>query len=618
MGKRPNVQPRAGHTKHLGVTFIALLALLGVSLPAGATQAETREQPTDAYIVLLEPTARVAAVAERLEDASAFQTDGVYSHAIDGFSAELTATQVDELERDPAVESVVRDGILRAAGGEVPVATGDTVPTGVRRIGTGSLTGVHGKSTAGVAVLDTGVDPGHPDLVVGEGKNCVEPGVPPSDVNGHGTHVAGTIAARNNGSGVTGVAPGTPIVPVKVLDDEGWGTWSDVICGIDWVTATRTDSDPTNDIHVVNMSIGGPGYPVEPCATTPDALHRAICRSTATGVNYVVAAGNDAWDFDHPDVPDVPAAYPEVLTVTAVSDADGSPGALGGAPGCDQTESDDERATFSNYAESDLGASHTLAAPGVCIRSTTPGGTYGTWSGTSMAAPHVAGVVALCVAEEGRVGSCNGMTPRQTIDFLVAEAEGASLSETRGFYGDPNLPIAPERYGYMVTLPAAPQPPEVVGAELFRAHVARVRLDHGTAERRVSAQRRRSATQELRRNDGSRYSIVANGRGRVAWKATFADVPPDAERMKIRHRGASTKRCAMTLSVRKATTGRWKALATWANTRTEKARSIGVANIASIRSAEGDVLVRLKCRSTRAFTSRTNVLRLDYAVGTPG
>ena len=109
---------------------------------------------------------------------------------------------------------------------------------------------------------------------------------------------------------MVGVAPGTKVYAAKVLAGDGSGTTSQVICGIDWVTSTRTDSDPSNDIAVANMSLGGSGPPVGSCATTTDPQHRALCASTAAGVSYVVAVGNDGWDFDYAAEPDTPAASP--------------------------------------------------------------------------------------------------------------------------------------------------------------------------------------------------------------------------------------------------------------------------------------------------------------------
>src|SRR3954464_7645938 len=121
--------------------------------------------------------------------------------------------------------------------------------------------------------------------------------------------VAGLIGAKDNGFRVVGVAPAVRLSAVRVLNDNGMGTVANIICGIDWVAATRTDADPNNDIAVANMSLGGKASSPDDgqCGTTKkqDPLHQAICRSTAAGVTYVVAAGNESVDMQT----HVPAAY---------------------------------------------------------------------------------------------------------------------------------------------------------------------------------------------------------------------------------------------------------------------------------------------------------------------
>jgi subtilisin family serine protease len=429
--------------------LVALAAAPGAQASAGGGQVREADAIPGRYVVLYERSvgstgARTRALQERV----GFDAGLRYRAAVGGFAAELSPTEADTLEATPGVDLVSPDRPVSALAAE-PLAPGDSVPTGVARIEAATAATVS-STGANVAVIDTGIDLDHPDLDARDGVNCVQPGTPAEDDNGHGTHVAGTIAAENDGAGVVGVAAGAPAYAVKVLDADGSGAWSQLICGIDWVTATRTDADPGNDVAVANMSLGGLGDPVGTCATTSDALHRAICRATDAGVVFAVAAGNDAWDFDYAPVPDIPAAYPEVLTVTALADSDGAPGGEGAPPACRPDESDEHPASFSNFALTAAGEEHTIAAPGVCIRSTWPGGGYRTLSGTSMATPHVAGALALCVGGPGSPGPCSGMTPGEVADWLRGEAEDRSLLDALfGFIGDP-LNLLDERiYGFL-------------------------------------------------------------------------------------------------------------------------------------------------------------------------
>jgi subtilisin family serine protease len=307
----------------------------------------------------------------------------VYRHALLGFSFRGSAAAAQALTRNPDVLQVVADRELRAVG--------ETLPWGIKRIDAlhPEAPDAHeaGFTGAGVSIgiLDTGIDLDHPDLNVdvARGLNCMGSG-PPEDGHGHGTHVAGTAAAVRNGDGVVGVAPDAVVVPIKVLDDSGVGTDATVICGIDYLTALATDGDPTNDIAVANMSLGEQGAAGN---CTDGGLHEAMCESIAAGVTYVVAAGNSSIDASG----FVPAAYPEVITVSAMVDLDGEPG---GAAGCYLfIYCDDDFAFFSDY-----GAVVDVIAPGVNIYSTWMGGGYRASDGTSMAAPHVAGVAALVKA----------------------------------------------------------------------------------------------------------------------------------------------------------------------------------------------------------------------------
>ncbi len=426
------------------LTFNGVLALAALAVSAAGTGSAHAATPPSGviagrYIVMYAPTVRdPAAATSRRERSSGFHARFRYTQALKGFAATLSDDQVRALRADRDVAEVHPVRRLTATG-VVALSAHETVPAGIRRIEASTSTTARQASSVNVAVIDSGVDLDHPDLNVSDGRNCVtsEPG-PSDDANGHGTHIAGTIAARNNGAGVVGVAPDTKIVAVKVLDASGQGGEDQLICGIDWVTSTRTDADAANDIAVANMSLGFTDTSaMRSCARDP--LRRAICASTSSGVTYVVAAGNDARAFDSTSTPDLPAAYPEVLAVTALADSDGRPGGLG-ATTCDG-QSDDHPASFSNFATSTDGQAHTIAAPGDCILSTYRGGAYARLSGTSMAAPHVTGTIALCLGEAGADGPCTALTAAQIVQTMRADArERLTIDPVFGYLPDPAKP----------------------------------------------------------------------------------------------------------------------------------------------------------------------------------
>jgi subtilisin family serine protease len=324
------------------------------------------------YIVVLRSTATPRTVADRHADRYGAHVNGVWSHALDGYAATMTAAEAARLKTDPSVALVQPDVMLHI--------NPQTIPTGIRRIFATNnpnldIDGLDdARIDVDVAVIDSGTM-SHPDLNVVSRANCSTGACVTgtgNDDNGHGTHVGGTIGAIDNADGVVGVAPGARLHSVKVCNAAGQCPNSAIVAGVDYVTARAST------IEVANMSLGGPG--------TNTALAQAITRSVNAGVVYAVAAGNNAQNAAGFS----PANHPDVITVSALADSNGIPGGGGGALPCRPTSQDDVLADFSNF-----GTTVEVAAPGVCILSTWNNGGYNTISGTSMASPHVAGAAAV-------------------------------------------------------------------------------------------------------------------------------------------------------------------------------------------------------------------------------
>lgn len=319
-----------------------------------------------------------------------------YRHVFSGGAMLLpSAAAVAAVAQDPRVEGIDLDMPVsygKPAPGPSPIPAPQKEPTGYKLIGA-NATSNEGAGVR-VAVIDTGVDVSHPDLAanldLSLAKDCVgENSLPADDLNGHGSHVAGTIAALNNTIGSIGIGTEIKVVPVKVLNRRGSGSWSTVICGIDYVTANA------GSIQVANMSLGGSGSECSTSGCTKTALQIAVEASVAAGVTYAVAAGNEGANASTK----VPAAYDAVITVSAYSDADGVLG------------TGDSWPSFTNF-----GADVDLAAPGVNIFSTWKDGGYNTISGTSMATPHVAAAAALYLS------LAPGSTPEQVKAALLGTA----------------------------------------------------------------------------------------------------------------------------------------------------------------------------------------------------
>lgn len=406
-------------------TAISVFILASV-LTTGLTHAKTaissnREEivkssekiiPDQYIVVYKDSVSNPDSVTDELEKLHVHKSKIRFSKALKGYSALLTQDTLEKIKKDPRVAFITEDREITLLTHKRPkptrtstptrtptplysptpattktptptptiAITTQTVPSGVSRIG---LNATNEGSGVGVAILDTGIDLDHPDLAANiiANKSCISGAPTGDDDQGHGTHVAGTVAALNNSIGVLGVAPQAKLIAVKVLNSQGSGSYSTLICGIDWVTANAS----AYNIKVANMSLGGGGSSDNNCGNTnSDALHLAICRSRDAGITYAVAAGNSASNA----ATTVPAAYNDaVITVSALADSDGQSGGLGSNTSYGQ---DDTFASFSNY-----GSSIDFGAPGVDILSTKRGGGYTTMSGTSMATPHVAGAAAL-------------------------------------------------------------------------------------------------------------------------------------------------------------------------------------------------------------------------------
>jgi PKD repeat protein len=374
-------------TRYRSVQTLLVVVMMILGLAAAGASATVERH---SYLVVLEPgSGAPETVAGELAGTHGGEVGFIYQHALQGFSVTMTERAAAALSRNPRVAYVELD---RAAS----IAVQET-PTGIERVfaATNPALDIDGiddlRVDVDVAVIDTGVDFEHPDLNVVGGVDCAGGGpfggscsTGGDDDHYHGTHVAGTIGAIDNGDGVVGVAPGARIWSVKVLNQRGSGYTSWIVAGIDWVAANA------GTIEVANMSLGGSGF--------SQAEYDAIQGAVNKGVAFVVAAGNSSASAANYS----PAAFDNVLTVSALADFDGIAGELG-SPGC-RTDEDDSFANFSNY-----GDPVDIIAPGVCILSTFPveQGSYGTISGTSMASPHAAGALALLASSSNPVNAAD-------------------------------------------------------------------------------------------------------------------------------------------------------------------------------------------------------------------
>lgn len=395
-------------------------ALIGTFKPTSNAFADS-----PGHIIVFKKHVDVNKEARKLSKSLGIKANKAFKHALKGIYVKKDLSQglLKALAKNPNIAYVEKNGTVKKIA--------QTTPFGIDRADAEKVVSIDGVDDAvdiDVAILDTGISSTHPDLRINREMSVAvidtRSGPPRNrgisfssaesdwtDRDGHGTHVSGTVAAIDNAGGVVGVAPGARVSAVKVLNDDGSGSYAQVIAGIDYVTANAST------FSVANMSLGGP---------TSQALNDAVKNAVNAGVVMVVAAGNEAQNASLSS----PASEPSAITVSALADSDGKPAGLG------QDSSfgpDDTLASFSNF-----GSVVDIAAPGVDIRSTFLNGGYATYSGTSMASPHVAGAVALYIAANGRDLNDDGVVDGQD-SALVSDAlknSGWKDGDVEYFSGD--------------------------------------------------------------------------------------------------------------------------------------------------------------------------------------
>ena len=401
---------RSGGRHRVLVGLVAVLSLVVSATAAASPHAAPVAQPQaggtvvpGSYIVTLDD-GHPSVVAQQHARQHGAQVTHVYEHALLGYAARMSASAAQQVARDPRVASIEPE--------RLETIQAQTLPTGIDRIETDQNPKVTTNGTGvsvpiDIAVIDTGILANHPDLNVAGGRNFTG-GNPNNwgDNNGHGTHVAGTIGAIDNGIGVVGVAPGARLWSLKVCPNSTCST-SAIVAAIDWMTNEKT-KDNGIDFAAANFSISSADTTLScnSSGTGVNATHTAICGAVNSGIVFVLAAGNNNR---------VKNAYPESFSVAAIADFDGKAGGAG-SPTC-RNDVDDRLAGFSNY-EGNI----KIAAPGVCILSTWNDGGYHTISGTSMAAPHVTGAVALYLHANGADPAESAAGVKELEDAIIGAA----------------------------------------------------------------------------------------------------------------------------------------------------------------------------------------------------
>jgi len=382
----------------VGIIFALLLSLIGSATTVAA-------QPPEMVKVFIAFDRQPGANEEAIVHGAGGNIKYTY-HLVPAIAASVPAAAIQGLSRNPRITTI--ESIIRVYAVDAELDN----TWGVKRIGAGIVHDA-GNKGAGVkiAVIDSGIDYTHSDLDANYagGYDFFNSDSDPMDDNGHGTHVAGTIAAEDNGTGVVGVAPAVKIYALKVLGADGSGYFDDVIAAVQWCVA--------NGIQITNNSYGSSGDP-------GSTVRAAFDNAEANGIVNVAAAGNSGNPRGTGNSVIYPARWESVIAVAA-------------------TDSSDNRARWSS-----TGDTVELAVPGVSINSTLRGGGYGTMSGTSMASPHVAGTAALVIATGISDTSGNGRINDEVRTRLQQTADDLGTTGKDPLYG----------YGLVDADGAAPAP----------------------------------------------------------------------------------------------------------------------------------------------------------------
>ncbi|MFQ6122508.1 MAG: S8 family peptidase [Dehalococcoidales bacterium] len=368
--------------------LVVMLVVITLTVPVNLALAESPPEMVNVLVTFYQPPGPDEI---DLIESLGGTVNKVY-HIVPTIAATMPSENLDELGADPRVKYVELDTELSTC------LTGEVLPWGVDRVDAELVHPSNKGTGVKVAILDTGIDLDHPDLAVSGNVTFVPGTTNGDDDNGHGTLVAGIVAALDNDIGVIGVAPEASLYAVKVLNQDGNTVSSSVLSGIEWSV--------DNNMQVINMSFGS-------ILESPSAVKEALDTAYNAGIVIVAGAGNGGTASGEGNNVWSPARNPPVIAVGATDELD------------------------ARYTYSSTGYTLELVAPGVSVYSTAMGGDYGYITGTSASSPHVAGVAALLIA--------SGMTSNVDIRYRLqnsAEDLGASGWDTQFGKGMVNVNLA--------------------------------------------------------------------------------------------------------------------------------------------------------------------------------